>query len=448
MTNRATTMEAAKRPVPTSAAEEADALVAQGTALAKEGKRAEAIELFHRAIRVRPDLARGHHNLGVALSEEKDFTQALACFREALRCQANYAEAHYNLGNALGELGRGEEAVLAFKAALRVKPDYVDVLNNLGLALTRLGRPPEASVYLGQAVRLRPDFPEGHNNLGLANMERGDFAAAEACYREALRLNPRYTDAHTNLGSAFKEQGRLEEAVACYELALAYEPDSATTRWNRSLAWLQMGNYEQGWPEYEWRWQRKGTRALPEPRWDGAAFPGRTVMVHAEQGMGDVLQFLRYVPMVKERGGSVIVAVPPDLVSLAATCPGADEVVAENGEMPACDMHVALMSLAGIFGTSLATVPAKVPYLGVDEGRVGKWRARLGVINPAPNGARLANTGGRVAKVGIAWQGNTRHKWDRHRSFPLAHDGAVGSHRGGHAGQSAKGDRGGTDASS
>ena len=393
----------APKPVP----EKADELVAHGTALASNGNRAEAIKLLREAIRLRPDLAKAHHNLGVALSEEREYQQALASLRTALRLEPNYAEAHYNLGNTLGELDRCEEAVISFKAAIRRKPDYIDALNNLGLALTRLGRPEEAIVYLRQAVRLKPDVPEGHNNLGLAYAERGDFATAEACYEQALRLNPSYVDAHTNLGSAFKERGRLDEAMASYELALALDPESVTTHWNRSLAWLQMGNYEHGWREYEWRWQRKETRAKPfaQPHWDGTPFPGRSILVHLEQGMGDSIQFIRYMPMVKERGGTVVVAAPPNLTSLLASCPGIDQVVSEQEEPFLEDFQVPLLSLPALLGTTVTTIPANVPYLSANPDFIKRWEERLSSVPGL--------------KVGVAWQGNPRHKWDRHRSFPL-----------------------------
>ncbi|HWY87469.1 MAG TPA: tetratricopeptide repeat protein, partial [Gemmataceae bacterium] len=348
--------------MPQSAGARADAMVSHGTDLAKEGKREEAIALFRKALALRPDHARAHHNLGVALGAERKFAEALASFREALRCQPTYFEALYGLGNTLVELGRHEEAVATFRETMRHKPDSVEVLTNLGMALTRLGRAGEAAVFLEQAIRLKPDFLEGHNNLGLAHMEQGDFAAAEPCFKQALRLNPRYAEAHTNLGSAYKEWGRPADAVACYDLALALEPDAITPHWNRSLAWLQMGNFVQGWREYEWRWKRKETtlRAFSQPHWDGSPLKGRSILLHVEQGLGDMVQFLRYVPLIKERGGKVVVAAPPNLVALFSTCPGIDKVVPENQELPPCDFHAPLMSLPSLFETTLTTIPANV----------------------------------------------------------------------------------------
>ena len=388
--------------------DQTDDLVARAVALARDGRRQDAIALFRRAINLRLDDIRVHYNLGVALAEEKNFPEALASFQAAIRCQPGCAQAHYGLGNVLGELGRDEEAVASYRKAILHQPDHTGALHNLGAALTRLRRGGEAAVFLQQAVRLKPDFADAHNSLGLAYTEIGDFPAAETCFKHALQLNPRIIEAHTNLGSTYKEQGRLEEAVACYDLALALDPEAATTHWNRSLAWLQMGDFQQGWPEYEWRWKRKSTTLppYPQPRWDGSPLRGRTILLHVEQGLGDMIQFIRYVAPVKAKGGTVIVAAPLPVVELLATCTGVDKTVTENQALPAFDVHAPFMSLPNLLGTPLSTIPANVPYLAADPAKIERWRLRLREILGF--------------KVGITWQGNPRHKWDRHRSFPLA----------------------------
>jgi tetratricopeptide (TPR) repeat protein len=385
-----------------------DSQTARATALAQEGHRREAIALFREVLDFRPNHNPARFNLGVALAQEKRFTEALECFQEVVRCQPNCGEAHVALANVLGELGRDDEAVAAYHEALRHKPDLVDALNNLGVALTRLHRGSEAVIFLRQAVRLRPDFTEGHNNLGLAYAEEGDFTAAIACFEEALRLDPRSVNAHSNLGSALHGQGKSAEAVASYGLALALKPDCATTHWNRSLAWLLMGDFQKGWPEYEWRWQRKEAvqQPFPQPRWDGSALPDGTILLHAEQGLGDILQFVRYAPLVKERVRKVIVAGPLPVAGLFRTCPGVDGIVTENEALPAFDVQAPLMSLPGLLGTTLATIPANVPYLAAEPAKLEQWRERLRGVSGF--------------RVGIAWQGNPRHKGDRHRSFPLA----------------------------
>jgi tetratricopeptide (TPR) repeat protein len=213
------------------------------------------------------------------------------------------------------------------------------VYNNLGLTLQELKRPGEAAVYLRQAVRLRPAFAEAHNNLGLALADQGRFGEAEACYHDALRLRPGYTEAHVNLGSTYKEQGRPAEAAACYQIALWLQPNSVTAHWNRSLAWLQGGDFARGWPEYEWRWRRPQTppRSFRQPKWDGSPLEGRTILLHMEQGLGDMLQFIRYAAPLKRRGATVQVETLKLLVPFFRRCPGVDQVFAEGDALPDFD---------------------------------------------------------------------------------------------------------------
>ncbi len=385
-----------------------EAITNLGIFLARKGKVAEAVPLLPQAIQLKPDNAKAHNNLGVALADLGRRDEALASWREALRLKPDYAEAHFNLAVALADLGRREEAVASYESALKNKPDYPAALSNLGLLLTEMGRLAEAVAALRQAVRLKPEYAEAHNNLGLALVERGQFDEALAAYHEALRLRPSYIEAHNNLGSLYGATGRPQDALAAYRQALWLQPDYAEVRWNRALVFLQTGDFAQGWPEYEWRWKRRrpaGERPFAQPLWDGSLFPGRTILLYAEQGLGDALQFIRYAALVKERGGEVVVESPPELLHLLATCPGVDRVVAEGSPLPDFAIRAPLMGLPNIFRTTLDTIPATVPYLSPDPERLARWEKEL--------------AGSRSFKVGIAWQGNPRHRWDRHRSFPL-----------------------------
>jgi tetratricopeptide (TPR) repeat protein len=386
----------------------ADALTNLGVLLAEQGELQEAITRLREAVRARPDFAKAHHNLGVALTEQGNLQEAADCLRQAQRCRPDYAPAYYGLGNVLSAQGQRDEAMEQYREALRLRPDYAEAYNNLGLALLDAGKPAEALVLLQQGVRLRPDEAEAHNNLGLALAGLGRFDEAEACYQQALRLNPRYAEAHNNLASAFKGRGRMDEALAAYQVSLWLNPDSASTHWNRALTWLQMGRFEQGWPEYEWRWRRKRMppRPFAQPRWDGAPLGGRTILLYREQGLGDLIQFVRYAPLVQRGGGRVLVECPPPLARLFATCPGIDQVLVEGSPWPQFDVQAALLSLPALFGTSLASVPRVVPYLFPGTERVEAWRRQLGALDGF--------------KVGVAWQGNPRHPGDLLRSFPLA----------------------------
>jgi tetratricopeptide (TPR) repeat protein len=385
-----------------------EALTDLGVALAEQGLLQEAVATLRQACLLQPGFAKAHYNLAVALAQQGKLDEAMAGFREALRLQPGYAAAHYSLGNILRDQGKRDEAIGSYKEAIRVKPDYGEAYNNLGLALTETGHAAEAVIILRQAVRLRPQDGGAHNNLGLALADLGKFAEAEASYHEALRLNPRDADAHGNLGSAYKEQGRSAEALACYQLALWLKPESPSAHWNRALALLQAGQFEEGWREYEWRWKRPQTPPRPfrQPAWDGTQLVGRTILLYMEQGLGDMIQFLRYAPLVKRQGGTMVVECPASLIPLFSTCPGIDRLVAEGSPLPEFDVQAPLLSLPRLLGTTLETVPANVPYLSAGPERVERWRREL-----EPLGGY---------KVGIAWQGNPKYQWDRHRSIPLA----------------------------
>jgi tetratricopeptide (TPR) repeat protein len=383
-----------------------------GVTLASMRKLPEAVAELQQVIRLRPDFAQAHHNLGVALAELGNLDEAGVCLRQALLLQPDYAEARYNLGNVLVTQGKREEAVASFHRALELRPAYGEVYNNLGLALIDLRRSAEAAVFLQQGVRLRP-VPESHNNLGLALADLGRFEEAEASFKEALRISPSYIDAHANLANLYKEQGRSEEALAGYQVALWVNSDAPSTHWNRALTWLQKGDFEKGWEEYEWRWKRKQTppRAFRQPAWDGSPLSGRTILLYMEQGLGDMLQFIRYAPLVKERGGTVILECPRFLIPLFSTCRGIDLIVAEGDPLPDFNVQAPLMSLPRLFKTTPEAIPSAVPYLFPDPGLVEQWRQRLSSIAGF--------------KIGISWQGNPHHQWDRHRSFPLAELAAI-----------------------
>jgi hypothetical protein len=330
-----------------------------------------------------------------------------------------------NLGNVLAEdKEKWDEAVAAYRQAFHITPDYYDAYNNLGALLNDMGKPGEAAVLLRHALRLRPALPEAHNNLGRVYAGEGILAEAEACYQEALRLKPGFVYAHCNLGNLYKDMGKLEEAVASYDIALAYEPESVSAHWNRSLSWLQMGDYERGWPEYEWRWKRKQTppRTFRQPPWDGSPLAGRIILLWMEQGLGDMIQFIRYAAVIKEKGGypsppkglsafsnsKVIVECPAFLIPLFSTCPGIDQLVAEGTPLPDFDVQAPLMSLPHLCKTTLATIPANIPYLFAKPDLVEKWQRTL-----------TMDHGPRTMDIGIVWQGNIHFGQDRFRSIPL-----------------------------
>jgi Flp pilus assembly protein TadD len=336
-----------------------------------------------------------------------DLDRAERTFRLVVAQAPTTVRAWFMLGATCQLRGRLEEAVASYREAVRLEPGHAEACNNLGVALHSLRRNDEALDALRRALAIAPDYAEAHNNLGNALRERGELVAAEACYRRALEFKPDYAEARHNLGNAFKSQGRLAEALAYYDRALAIRPDMAPIHLSRALVWLEMGDFERGWPEYEWRLKcpQFAIPRLPQPRWDGRPLDGRTILLYADHGLGDAIQFIRYAPMVKERGGRVIVVCRAPLARLLATCDGVDLVVVEGAPIPDCDVHAPLMSLPGIFGTGASSLPADVPYLSADPDSIAARAADLALSDDL--------------RIGIAWQGNPGHIRDRARSFRL-----------------------------
>jgi Flp pilus assembly protein TadD len=348
----------------------------RGNALYMQGRYAEAVECYRRALRLRPDDVDAVNNLGAALADLGQLADAAACYKQALRLQPDKAEAYYNYANAMRISGRYPEAIKLYAQALRFRPNMPEGHNNLAISLRRLGRLAEATASARRALELRPSYPTGLVNLGLSLVESGHVAEGLVCYDEAIRLDPENGDGHHN----------------------------------RAQAWLLLGEWERGWREYEWRWRSSEftSPGYPQPRWDGSPLDGRTILLHAEQGFGDAIQFVRYAPFVKERGGTVVLAAAERMQALLRTAPGIDQIVTlpPTPPLPEFDVYCPLMSLPAIFGTTTSSVPAEIPYLRAEPERVERWRKRL-----EPH---------RGFRVGIAWQGSPAMlPHDLWRSIPL-----------------------------
>ncbi len=378
----------------------------------------EALRCYREVLRLRPNHLEGLNNLGDVLCRQEKYEAALWCYHEALRYRPDYADAHNNMGNVYFTQQKFEEAVPWFQNAIRFRPTYGEAYNNLATSYCRLRRFDEAQVSCQEALRINPANAEAHNNMGGILERQGKLDEAMAEYREAIRLKPTYAEAYSNLGIIWWNQNKHAEAVECYQESIRLKPKFADAHLNLSLAWLLSGDFERGWPAYEWR--LKSSEATPrpftQPRWDGSAFSGRTILVWGEQGLGDMIQFIRYLPLVKERGGNVVVECQPPLLHLLKGFPGIDSLVAQASPsappapLPNFDVQTPLLSLPGIFHTNLGTIPAGVPYLKADEQQIAQWRRELGPPK---------RDGGQHLRVGIAWQGNPNFRGDRLRSFPL-----------------------------
>jgi tetratricopeptide (TPR) repeat protein len=286
----------------------------------QDGALAQAEAVYHQVLQMSPHHPEARLLLGTVCLRQDKLPEAVAFLAEAVRRQPERADAHSNLGIALARQGRLDEALSCFREALRIKPDFVEAKANLAQAL----RDQVASATGARVRHLPPDAAERHDALG------SELEAAIACCGRALELKPAFAEAHHGLGVALALQGQLKEAITSYQRALELKPGFAEARKRLGMVWLLMGNLEQGWSEYEWRLKerRAPVRAFPQPLWDGAPLPGRTILVHTEGGSGDILQFVRFASAIKQRGATVVVECPRRLLGLLATCHGIDRLIA------------------------------------------------------------------------------------------------------------------------
>lgn len=384
-----------------------EAHVFLGNALRSIKDLASAVAAYRGALALRPNDGAVHFALGDTLRDAGEVEQAIVHLRRAVEIDPRRFEAHNNLGNLLQGQGDLAAAVACFQAALRIAPDNPEALNNLGNALRAQGRLGDAREALARALALRPESPQIHANLATAAWDEGNLEEAIAGYEQALARLPAYPQAWNNLGIVLRESGRFDDATAAHRRAIAYDANDADAHY--ALAWslLLRGDFEAGLREYEWRLARRGAaRNLPGPRWGGEDLQGKTILLHAEQGFGDTIQFARYVGLVKGQGARVVLECQPELVTLLAGPAGADEVVARGQPLPKYDVHCPLMSLPFVLGTRLDSIPARVPYLSADPLRTAEWAEKL--------------KGGNGLKVGVAWAGRPTYSNDRNRSMRVA----------------------------
>lgn len=380
-----------------------------GALLRKQGHAEAAVNCYRRAAELKPDLAEAHYNLGVVAADREQWDDAIASYRRALQFKPEFAQAHNNLGAVLQKQRRFDEAVACYRRTLELKSDHAGALNNLGVVLSAQGHLDEAVASYRRGLEINPDAAESNNNLGTALQRLGNIEEAESFHRRAAALKPDFADAHNDLGAALAQQRKFEEAAECWRRALELQPDHAPSHHNRALALLLLGRLAEAWGDYEWRFKLKDHRepTCAVPRWQGEDLAGRRILLRCEQGMGDILQFVRYAELVKRRGGAVIVECQAPVARLIASCPGVEEVVVQGQPLPPIDAYLPIVSLPGVFGTTLETIPARVGYLEPDAELVAHWKAELD--EPA------------AFKIGIAWHGNPAHPQNRVRSFPLSH---------------------------
>lgn len=389
----------------------ADAYNNVGNALSDHSQGPAALTAYRRAAVLRPEHAGGHAALGDALRNQGQAALAQTSLRRALALQPDYAGACNSLGNALHDDNRQAAAEAPYRRALTINPDYPEALTNLGVNLRELGRLTEAETLHRQAIKLRPDFAPSQSSYGgtLEQMNRLDAAAA--AQRRAIVCQPDFLNAYNNLANAVLGLNRLTEAETAYRRALTLSPGSPDAARNLGIALLTQGRLAEGWPLYEARWRCRDAPDRPsfrQPQWMGEPLEGRTILVYAEQGLGDTLHFCRYIPLIAARGGQVLLITPPELHQILAPIHGLSRLLKPGETYPPFDLHAPLLSLPLAFRSGLDDIPVGVPYLNPDPELAGAWGRRL--ADAAPD-ARL--------RVGLVWAGSPGHRNDRNRSIPL-----------------------------
>jgi tetratricopeptide (TPR) repeat protein len=383
----------------------AEACTDLGLALQGVGRLEDAHAAHAKALALKPDFAEAHNNLGLILHAQGELSDAVAAYEKALRLRPLFPLALNNLGSVLQAQGKMDEAIATHQQAISQAPTYAEAHYNLGLALQAQTRFEEAGAAYEQAILLKPRYVEAYNNLGIVRQHQGNYDAAIAAYRKALALKPEHVETHNNLGLALQAVGLVQDALRSFDRAVQLKPDYVDACVNRAHCLLLMGDLTRGFTEYEARWRRKDiiVPKFVQPVWDGSERRRATILLHAEQGFGDTIQFIRYAPLVAERVGRVLVECDPALCRLVASVSGVDGAIARGEALPDFDVHAPLLSLPRIFGTTLETIPSAVPY----------------ITRPA-SGFTIPSLAQNFLRIGMVWSGRPEHGNNRNRSCPLA----------------------------
>ena len=387
-----------------------DALHLLGMLNHQRGKAGEAYRLITAALKVNPRSPDALSNLALVLHALKRDGEALANIDKALALAPDHVDAHNNRGNLLLEFKRPAEAMAAFDRVLALAPQHIQARINRGNALAELGRAAEAIAEYDAALAAAPGHPQALYNRGNALRMLGRELDAVAAYDQALSAMPGHVSSWMNRGLAFAALNRHQDALSSYGRALALQPDHADTHFNEALSLLTVGDYVRGFQKYEWRWKRTGANARPrfrQPPWLGEySLANKTILIHAEQGLGDTIQFARYAPRLARAGAKVMLEVQPELKTLLSSIDGVSSVIARGEALSPFDAHCPVASMPLACRTSLANVPDDIPYLRAGDERVAKWRPRLEPVAQP--------------RVALVWAGRAAHVNDRNRSIALA----------------------------
>ncbi len=385
-----------------------DLLNALGSVLDCMGANKNAAKLLRQACQISPNEGVFHYNLGNTLRHAGFFDDSEQEFLSAIDCKPGLAEAYYGLGNLYLEKGELDKAEACLQNAINLRPDFVFALHDLGhLALKRC-QISEAESYYRSCLGKNEKFVAAWNDLGMLLLKKNQIKEAQSCFEQGSHIDPMHLPSRCNLAVLDTWCGRLDKAINTFYDLFLLAPEDGDIHFNLSLALLAAGRFEEGWQEHEWRFRKSNPVQLRHqqiPRWCGEPLSGKTILLHAEQGYGDSLQFIRYAPLLVQRGATVIVEGQDAIITpLLATVSGISATVSRGELLPLTpDFQVPMMSLASAIGTD-GWPPPSPPYLNPSTDRVALWRQRLSLLSGL--------------KVGIAWAGRPEHQNDANRSIP------------------------------
>ena len=365
------------------------------------GNYVKAIEHIQQAVLISPEQPVFLNNLGNVLKEMGELDRSVQAYQQALEVAPEDAEIHNNLGVTLKEMGELDRSVQAYQQALEINPQYAEAHNNLGNVLKEMDRLDESLHAYQQALKINPQFVEGYYNIGVFFQEQRKVKESAQAYQKAIQIQPDYVEAHINLGVVLREQVRLKESIQAHQKAIQIQPDYEEAHINLAITFLLQGQLTAGWKEFEWRRSRK--RDFKRPLWDGTPLNGKSILIYAEQGFGDTIQFVRYIDLLPDANTIIIVVCQPELKTLFKSINRIDTLVTKGEDIPDSDVHVPLLSLPYMFNTTLDTIPARIPYL---------------YLNPEADSVfHLGDS--HDLKIGIVWAGRPTHANDNNRSIDL-----------------------------
>jgi len=389
-----------------------EAHIKHGLLLKQLNRHQAAIVSFDRALAVTADLPEVQLRRAQCLMALERYEDAVPGLDYVVTVQPSWTEAHLELGNSLLALARHDQALQSFKAILALEPDHFAAHYNYGLALETLNHNEAALLHYDQAIALNSDYAPAHNNRGNVLQDLLRYDEALLSFDRALSVQADSLGALVNKGNLLVALNRCEEALPYYHKAQAISPDFVEANFNEGLCHLKLGNFHEGWPKHEWRLQHQKfngaslSQRFQQPLWLGVEnLAGKTILLHAEQGFGDTLQFCRFARELAGQGAEVVLEVQPALQTLMKGLQGVRQVVSKGSALPAFDYHCPLLSLPLALQTTLASIPADTAYIFSQPDKVALWHQCLGQKHSP--------------RVGLTWSGNKIHKNDHNRSMPL-----------------------------